>query len=73
MQMQQLLDSIPDVRNDIAGQRCRTCRFDDIEPVGLAFHVRQPVEETEQWEEHGEAVEQPCRCGLYLGYNPERV
>lgn len=35
VQMQQLLDSIPDVRDNIAGQRCRTCRFDDIEPVGL--------------------------------------
>ena len=47
VQVQQLLDSIPEVRDNVACQRCRTCGFDDIEPVGLAFYIRQPVEEAE--------------------------
>lgn len=71
--MQQLLHGIPHVRQNVARQRSRARRLDDVEPVRPAFYVRQPVEEAEQGEEGGEAIEQPRGRSLYLGDNPVRM
>ena len=61
-----LLQGIPGIGHDVARQRGRAGRFQQVEPARFAPDIGQPVETTEEGEEHGQAVEQPGRCGLYL-------
>ena len=68
MQAKQLLYGIPQIRNDVTRQRCRSGRLDYIKPGGFALHVRQPVKQSEQWKESGKTMRVAYHGAVFLVY-----
>ena len=71
VQPKQLLDSIPDIRNRISGQRGRPGRSDGAGPFRPSPDIGNHVEDTEKQDKDSQAEERPGGRGLNLRDDPE--